>query len=180
MRLFVGIYLKVEVLEEVSRFIQLVGNQPNLKWTSPQNLHFTLKFLGEVAAPRLTDSKQALSQAVAQNDSFQLQLGKVGCFPAKGSPRILWIGVTVGEKQLIKLASNIETTCYGYGFPREERPFSPHLTIARYTESISNFKLETDFDFSSIMSIGGFALIQSQLYPTGPVYQTIENFIFQK
>lgn len=182
MRLFIGIDLAAAMLAEVNHFIRLFDqNNPSgntgLKWTSPENLHFTLKFLGEVPLSRLNDLKPALSQAVSLNKTFPLQLGEVGCFPAKGIPRIIWLGVTGGEPQLIKLANSVENACFGYGFPKEERPFSPHLTIARLKGSSSGFKFfGPKFQFSSTTIVAEINLIESQLYPTGPVYRKVESF----
>jgi 2'-5' RNA ligase len=178
MRLFVGIYLEADMLKEVIHFINLIDkNYRYLKWTSSENLHFTLKFFGEVPSSRLIDIKQALHQATMQNESFPFQLGEVGCFPAKGTPRVIWLGVTEGDKQLIKLANSIEAACFGHGFPKEDRPFSPHLTIARVKNDSPDFKfLAPSFQFTSKATLEGFSLIESQLYPTGPIYRQIEKF----
>jgi len=182
MRLFIGIYLAADMLAEVNHFIRL-SDQNNasgsigIKWISPENLHFTLKFLGEIPTSRLNDLKPALSQAASLNKTFPLQLGKVCCFPAKGVPRIIWLGVINSESQLTKLASSVENACFGYGFPKEERPFSPHLTIARLKDSSSEFKFTSPkFQFTSTTIVAEIFLIESQLYPTGPVYRQVESF----
>jgi 2'-5' RNA ligase len=186
MRLFVGIHLAKDMVEEVNRFIQLDGQimgpvHHGFKWTTPENLHFTLKFFGEVPLSRLNDINQALSRAVLHNEPFRLQLGKAGCFPSKGIPRIIWLGVAVGESQLIKLADSIDNACLGYGFPKEDRPFSPHLTIARVKDSSPGVKfLEPKFQFTGDMIVEEFSLIESQLYPTGPVYRQVEKYRLQK
>lgn len=186
MRLFVGIHLSKDMLAEVNHLIQLssqniVSMHHGLKWTSPENLHFTLKFFGEVPLSRLNDVTQALGQAVLHNEPFSLKLGKVGCFPAKGIPRIIWLGVDTGEPQLVKLANSIESACFGHGFPKEDRPFSPHLTIARLKDGSPGVKfLEPKFQFVSTMIVEEFSLIESQLYPTGPVYRQVEKFQLRK
>lgn len=186
MRLFVGIRLSKDMLAEVNRFIQLSGQNmastyQGFKWTSMENLHFTLKFFGEVPLSRLNDVTQALGQAVLHNEPFPLLLGKAGCFPAKGIPRIIWLGVATGESQLIKLAGSIENACFGHGFLKEDRPFSPHLTIARLKEGSPGVKFfEPKFQFTSTMVVEEFSLIESQLYPTGPVYRQVEKFQLQK
>ena len=181
MRLFVGIHLAKDILEEVNHFIQLssrnITSHHGLKWTRPENLHFTLKFFGEVPHSRLDDVKQALSQAVIHHEPFLLKLGKAGSFPAKGIPRIIWLGVATGESQLVKLAGSIENACFGHGFPKEDKPFSPHLTIARLKEVSPGVKfIEPEFQFENTMIVEEFSLIESQLYPTGPVYREVEKF----
>jgi 2'-5' RNA ligase len=178
MRLFIGIYPEADMLKEVVHLVNLIDkNYSCLKWTSSENLHFTLKFFGEVPGSRLTDIKQALHQAALQNESFSFQLGEVCCFPARGTPRVIWLGVTEGDKQLIKLADSIETACFGHGFPGEDRPFSPHLTIARVKSGSPDFKFfKPSFRFTSKSTIEGFSLIESQLYQTGPIYRQIEKF----
>ncbi len=178
MRLFVGIYLEAGLLKEVLHFINSVSkNYGFLKWTSSENLHFTLKFFGEVPSSRLADIKQALNQAASQNESFELQLGEAGCFPARGIPRVIWLGVTEGDRQLIKLANSINTACFGYGFLKEDRPFSPHLTIARVKNGSPDFKFfAPGIKFTGKSTVEKFLLIESQLYPTGPVYRQIGQF----
>lgn len=188
MRLFVGIHLAEDLLVEVNHFMRLSSQNitsahphHGLKWTRPENLHFTLKFFGEVPKSRLKDLKQALDQAVIHNEPFLLKLGEAGCFPPKGIPRIIWLGVAIGSSQLVKLAGSIENACFGYGFPKEDRPFNPHLTIARLKEATPGVQfLEPEFQFESTMMVEEFSLIESQLYPTGPVYREVEKFQLKK
>jgi 2'-5' RNA ligase len=186
MRLFVGIYLSKDMLAEVNHFIELssqsmVPAHHGFKWTSAENLHFTLKFFGEVPLSRLNDATQALSQAVLHNEPFPLKLSRAGSFPAKGNPRVIWLGVSTGDSQLVKLAGSIENACFGYGFPKEDRPFSPHLTIARLKDGSPGVKfIEPKFQFTSTMIVEEFSLIESQLYPTGPVYRQVEKFQLKK
>ncbi len=181
MRLFVGVHLGSAMKTEVIHFIDSAKkNYPYLKWTSPENLHFTLKFFGEIPGSRLADISEALRQAAAQNEKFEIQLGKIGCFPARGTPRVVWIGISMGDKQLIELGNSIDTACFGHGFPKEERPFSPHLTIARFKNESTDFKFfEPCVQITSKSMIEEFSLIESQLYRTGPVYRQIETFRLQ-
>lgn len=178
MRLFIGVWLseamKKEVLEYIKR-IQKSGS--GWKWTTPDNLHFTLRFLGEVPEYKVADLARALKTAVAGESAFRLSLGKAGFFPTSGPPRILWLDVAVGGDSLVKLAGAVENCCRQQGFPKADKPFKPHLTIARAKSDLPKINLaEPEFKFKSETGVTGVALIESRLFSAGPVYQTIELF----
>jgi 2'-5' RNA ligase len=184
MRLFIGVWLSSVMQEEVVGYINRARQEScGLKWTAPANLHFTLKFLGETSANRLNDLKLALKMAAAQSESFRLQLGTVGCFPPLGVPvvRIIWLGVSCGETELVRLATKVENCCLERGFAENNKPFQPHLTIARAGNKGSNLRLtlpEIHFRSETETRINSFSLIESRLSSTGPEYQTLESFDF--
>lgn len=102
-------------------------------WVPPANLHVTLRFLGDIAeelAPRLVI---ALKQSLHAFDPFEIKAGGLGAFPSLEAPRVLWLGVD-GGKSLVKLQGEIERTLGELGFPKDERPFFPHVTIGRIVE----------------------------------------------
>jgi 2'-5' RNA ligase len=166
--------MKQELTAEVER---LRKSNSGFKWTQPENLHFTLKFLGEIEPVRLAGLEQDLSTVAIGVNSFQLQLGQAGFFPPKGELRIIWIGLNAGANALKRLAEQVEEACHLSGFPRESKPFQPHLTIARARDG-AHPKAPSDFSpqFSSVTNVTGFSLIESRLYSTGPVYHTITDF----
>ena len=178
MRLFIGVWLSPEMTVEAQNFIASVQkNYPGYKWTSPENLHFTLKFLGEVPREKLAVLKSSLNSAVRQ-DSFLLRLGSIGYFPSVTRPRIIWVGLVAGEAHLMTLAQTVENSCAQAGFSKEDKPFQPHLTIARARDDFSLPKITQDIptSFKTETQVSKISLIESQLLPKGPVYKVIEDF----
>ncbi|MCL6588452.1 MAG: RNA 2',3'-cyclic phosphodiesterase [Firmicutes bacterium] len=178
MRIFIGVWLSPEMRQELAAEIgRLQKNVTGYKWTRPENLHFTLKFLGEVEPARIAPLERDLSAVTIGINSFLVRLGNPGCFPPRGQPRVIWIGLAAGAGELKNLADQVEEACLQNGFPKESKPFKPHLTIARVRDgahpgAIANFSPQ----FSSETIVTGFALIESQLYPSGPVYHTLTGF----
>lgn len=140
MRLFVAVDLPGEVRRLLGRMIEdLKVELGRLRWVRPERIHLTLKFLGEVAEPQVADLGRALARAVPGSTSpFELQVRGVGRFPSGSRPRVIWAGLeTVSGVQtdaLDALRERVEGAAADAGFPREARPFRPHLTLARLGE----------------------------------------------
>jgi 2'-5' RNA ligase len=100
-------------------------------WSREQNLHLTLKFLGETPTSQLEKLSNAAAAAVAGFSPFQVSIEGTGLFPKHGKPRVLWIGVKDSSGKLAELQTRLELECAREGFAKEERPFHPHLTLAR-------------------------------------------------
>jgi len=129
MRIFVGIDLDDEIRTKIARLLEGVrGFAADVHWVRPESLHITLKFIGE----------QKPEQVVAITERLQLVEGKraevrfagYGFFPTAKAPRVFWIGIQAGP-ELVELASGVDSALAELQIPREERPFSPHLTLAR-------------------------------------------------
>lgn len=197
MRLFVGVWLSEEIQDAVMNYIECSRKEIlGWKWTTRQNLHFTVKFLGELPEGRLNELSAALKMTATQNPPFSLRLGKVGVFPKRGTPRIIWLGVERGEQELIQLANLVESNCLERGFEKSDKPFQAHVTIARAKrEDYSGSNPSLPFGSSGMpvaeaplpklgletaMLVCSFSLIESNLYPSGAVYQRIEDFQFEK
>jgi 2'-5' RNA ligase len=101
-----------------------------IRWAEPDALHITLKFLGEVAEQRRDEIAEATFRAAHGVAPFDVEIGDFGAFPARSRPRILWIGVTE-PPEFRELHERIEREFEPLGFAREERDFSPHLTLGR-------------------------------------------------
>ena len=133
-RVFCAIGLEVSVRASLMRQIKrLRESVPHAQasWSRKENIHLTLKFLGEIQTSRLGKLSNGTARAVADFPPFQITLEETGVFPKHGTPRVLWIGVKDGSGKLAELHARLEEECAGQGFPREDRPFQPHLTIAR-------------------------------------------------
>ena len=175
-RLFVGLKVPESVLEETLRikgFLQkkrlFVG-----RWTKPENLHLTLKFLGEVDQNQASLIIESLKSVGLQ--PFNAVMGELGVFSSKKVIRILWIHI-IGE-ELIGLQRHIDDLLAGHFKP--EARFMSHLTIARiksiaekeqFLKEIDNFKIKP-----IKILVDEFSLIKSSLTPNGPVYTLVCNF----
>jgi 2'-5' RNA ligase len=129
-RCFVAIDLgepaRSAAIEYLERLRATIGG---VAWTRPENLHLTLKFLGDVAATCIPSMTERLRLAVAETPAFTLEVGGVGAFPSLARPQTIWIGVT--SPALLPLAAIVESACEAEGFERERRAFQPHLTLGR-------------------------------------------------
>ncbi len=129
MRIFVALDLDDAIRQRIQRFMEGVrGFAPDARWLSPQSLHITLKFIGEKPADTVEDIKRALSGV--QVGAFDLSLRGYGFFPTAKSARVFWVGLECGP-QLQELAQAVDQATSALGIPKEDRPFSPHLTLAR-------------------------------------------------
>ena len=129
MRIFIGIDLDPEVRGRISRFLEGVqGFAPDARWVRPESLHITLKFIGEQTPERVEAIAERLRRV--KGGEFEIRSGGYGFFPTAKAPRVFWIGIQAGP-QLAELAEKIDMAVAELGIPREDRPFSPHLTLAR-------------------------------------------------
>jgi 2'-5' RNA ligase len=128
------LFIAVDLPETVKNSIRAIcGGLPDARWVDVQQLHLTLRFIGEVSSELFNEIKASLREV--SETSFTLTLKGVGCFPPKRSPRVLWVGIE-NNQTLISLAEKVEGTLVEInGLEPEHRKFSPHITIARFRES---------------------------------------------
>lgn len=129
MRIFVGIDLDLEIRSRISRCIDGVeGFAPNARWMRPESLHITLKFIGE----QKPEDVDAIAERLRRVDAstFQVRFRGYGFFPTAKAARVFWIGIQAGP-QLATLAESIDAAVAELGIAREDRRYSPHLTLAR-------------------------------------------------
>ena len=179
MRLFLGVWLSPEQRREAETLLRnLRRSYPEWKWTSPANLHITLKFLGEVSPERLELMKHSFAACAEPMERFQIRLGGLGTFPERGIPSVFWVGLLMGGNQLQQQVALIEKAGEQIGFAPEKRPFQPHLTLARSRPGVAAAKPELEYTFRSDTAVDSFALIESRRMPSGPIYQTLAEFPF--
>ncbi len=161
----------------------LVPPLRGLRWTPESQLHFTLKFLGEIEDDRVTAAKAATAAAAARvaapgterAGGFRLALEGLGAFPPRGPARVLWAGCGEGAKALTAVGAAVEEHFVAEGFPREDRPFSPHLTLARVKDADAGVRLARALPtipaepFGSVR-VSSLVLYQSDLTPRGAEY----------
>jgi 2'-5' RNA ligase len=116
-------------VEDLQRALR--ANDAQVSWVKPSNIHLTIKFLGGVPQSKVAGVCEAVGRAAAVSGEFDIEVGGAGCFPSARSPRVLWVGLGNMPEGLRQLHSNIESELAREGFPREQKRFSPHLTIGR-------------------------------------------------
>jgi 2'-5' RNA ligase len=181
-RLFVALEIPSEVRENLTAMLEsLRAISKDLRWMRPGNLHVTLKFLGEVPETKLDAARTALAE-IRSEQPVTLEFRGLGFFPNEKHPRVFWAAIEA-SKNLIKLAVDIEGAMENLGIPREQRPFSPHLTLARFERPGLSDKLRgaiaknAQRDFGTLRT-HEFQLIQSKLKPSGAEYTTLASFPF--
>src|SRR5947209_3926506 len=132
-RTFLAVELPLSLREDLERSRSAFGDYAALKWSASSLLHITVRFLGNVHETRMTEVVGAASAAARHVEPFSLTLSGLGAFPNERSPRVLWVGLAHddGYDILGRLYALLEDNLTAAGFPREERSFSPHITLAR-------------------------------------------------
>lgn len=180
LRAFIAIDLPQPIQEAIekqtSRLRQAAGDGL-VRWIPPQNIHLTLKFLGNIAASHMDFLKQLLHQTADSHQPFDVQIGGIGSFPNSKLPRVLWAGVHA-PADLASLQKTIETGAARLGYEKEARPFSPHLTLGRVRQGIDPRDLQKISSALNGIQIGNIGsarvdavhLYKSELRPEGSVY----------
>lgn len=174
MRLFVAIPLPEAVREKLSGLYQTMDG---VRWQSQSQLHITLKFLGETDRDQLPELIRGLKSI--RDSAFRMTISGFGTFPEKGRPKILWIGVAKPEP-LEELQQKVEQQCVEIGFEGEDRPFIPHITLARIKgtprrDVMSFINQHKTVKFSRV-PVNEFVLYESKLQPDGAVHEKVEKF----
>ncbi len=182
MRLFVALEIPSAVRENLAVFLDsLRGISKEPRWVRPGNIHVTLKFLGEVEEAKVGAIRNALKEMRCEQ-AITLNFRGLGFFPNEKHPRVFWAGIEASANLKI-LAADIDGAMDKLGIPREKRPFSPHLTLARFERPALPEALckaiaaNMERDFGSLRT-NEFHLIQSKLNPTGAQYTTLASFSF--
>ena len=132
MRLFIAIELSQTMREEISQIqTHLKYAGADVKWVEKDNIHLTLKFLGEVSEEKAGEIKQILDQIGKGTRNFEISLEAIGAFPNIEHPRVIWVGLDKGAQESTALAAKVEEALLQIGFQKETRPFAAHFTIGR-------------------------------------------------
>ncbi|MGI6035755.1 MAG: RNA 2',3'-cyclic phosphodiesterase [Limnochordia bacterium] len=143
-----------------------------VKWVKAHNLHFTLKFLGEVPVDNLEQIVGSIGRGLRGFSKFGVELTGIGAFPSVSRPRVVWIGVGQGKEELCTLAELVRGE-----FPPEKQPFRPHLTIGRVKDVTAIPALEGRADLKlGRFTVERVSLIQSTLTRSGPIYTCLQDF----
>jgi RNA 2',3'-cyclic 3'-phosphodiesterase len=182
MRVFVALEIPSAVRENLVALLKsLRAVSPQTRWVHPENLHVTLKFIGEAPETKLAAIRSALA-GVRAEQPVTLDFRGLGFFPNEKYPRVFWAGIQASPNLNI-LAADIDKAMEKLGIPVDKRPFSPHLTLARFESPRLPEKLRAAIQENAARDFGSqrtnqFHLIESKLNPTGAEYTTVESFPF--
>ena len=180
MRAFVAIDISDQVRRAIAELLD--GLRPldsGVRWSRPEGLHVTLKFLGEISAEQAEAARQGLA-AVRGPVPFPVAIRGAGYFPNERAPRVVWLGVEAGP-ELAELAGAVEAALSSLGFPKENRPFSPHLTLARLRAPGRVPAVQEALRRRQPVELGTFEAAAFHFYESKPaaggtVYQKIADF----
>ena len=197
MRTFIALELSNPIKHELSRLQQeLTKSNADVKWVKPENIHLTLKFLGNIDETKLEQIKHILDGISSEEKPFEIHLSELGAFPNLNRPRVLWVGLDKGSSETKQIAAALETELQKIGFPKEERPFSAHLTLGRVKSGKNrdcphgypSKGTEKNRDCPPLypskwtvpifQQITHITLFQSELTPRGPIYTSLHEAKF--
>lgn len=149
-----------------------------VKWVDPEAVHLTLKFLGNIPVKQVGEINKAIEEATKGTPPFHLKISGLGGFPNLKQPRVLWVGISGEVDKLLSLQQDIDSMLAPLGFSKEERPFVPHLTLARIREraapaqrrSFGELVISTGFETSYLVNVETIKLMRSELTPEGAIY----------
>jgi RNA 2',3'-cyclic 3'-phosphodiesterase len=177
MRAFVAIFPPPEIRKKILLAAQRLSSAHRVRWTRPENIHLTLKFLGEVRKDALDGLRTALVEACAGHAPFDVTLAGLGAFPSARRARVLWAGVGAGSNRLRSLATDIDVALAPLGFEREKRPYIPHLTIGRMRGRPASLDLPSTTGLR--FRVRHVELMESTLTTEGATYRTVEDFALE-
>lgn len=168
-----------EILSRISEVQRkLEGTGASLKLVNPQNIHFTLRFLGNIQ-PSMVDKIYGEMEQIAF-DSFQIEVCRVGAFPTIRHPRVIWAGIQKNLDKLEMISRQLASRLRVLGFPSDSKAFSPHITLARVRSARNKVELAscmtelTDYMFG-VLNLDCLKLKKSVLTPRGPIYTTLKE-----
>jgi 2'-5' RNA ligase len=183
------VFIAIDISEQIRKGLGDLQNElqskvdvkkGDVKWVKPENIHLTLKFLGEIKDEQVVDVCNAVKDVAGRHKGFELDMQTVGSFGGR-SARVLWVGIGRGGDSLLPLQTDIEQQLASAGWPPEARKFTGHLTLCRIRNPRAGAKLATVTEEYSDFMLGttladSISVYQSQLTPTGPVYTVLGNY----
>ena len=182
MRTFIAIELSPEIKESLARIqSHLKYSGADVKWVETDNIHLTLKFLGDITEENCGKIRSILDEIGRSVKPFEMSVKDIGAFPNIDYPRIIWVGLDKGTVESKILAEKIGKEVLKIGFQKEPRPFTPHLTIGRVRSPKNKEALKQKFTTHSLQLttkpqlISSIMLFQSTLTPKGPIYTKLHE-----
>lgn len=182
-RAFIAVNLSVDILSRISELSEELQRQCSgvpVRWVPAENMHLTLKFLGDVSVSNVEILQKILTKVGASHNACEISAGGVGAYPKIQKPRVLWVGLEAPQ-ELYALQNAIEGESEKLGYPREGRPFSPHLTIGRVQKNATKQDIARLAGVLEALNIGFLGatriqevhLYRSELRPGGAKYTSL-------
>jgi len=184
MRAFIAIELPQEIKDYLARLqAKLKKSGADIKWVEPQNIHLTLKFLGDIDDYALDKIKTIIDKDACLKNEFSLNLSELGTFPNITAPRVIWVGINEGSETIKQIAESLNKDITAIGIPQEDREFSCHITIGRSKSGLNRLQLmqllkelsgkpqEENLGFT----VRKITLFKSTLTAAGPVYEILKE-----
>ncbi|MFH1622113.1 MAG: RNA 2',3'-cyclic phosphodiesterase [Candidatus Omnitrophota bacterium] len=183
-RTFIALEINEEIKEKIENVQSTIKLTNSIKgsWVKKENLHLTLKFLGDTQIKHIEEIKGKIKESFKDESSINCSLSGVGIFPNARSPRVIWVGIKNGAVEIINLASNLETTLSQLGFKKEKRDFKTHITICRPKQILGQQKLQNALEeinkqFSpQEFVINKITFLESKLTSQGSIYTPILSY----
>jgi 2'-5' RNA ligase len=178
LRAFVAVQIPDDLLKVLAAMQAELGRRGlQARWTRPENLHLTLKFLGDIPADQVETVATALRAVAAEHVLFELTAEGIGVFPGMRRPRVLWAGLSGASNALVRLQQDLDNQLEAVGFSREAREFHGHLTLGRFAEGPGG-RVADVLPAYAAQCFGSFevremVLFQSDLRPRGAVYTAL-------
>ncbi len=185
MRVFLGIGLPPVVRDAIASSIASIRSlHAPVGWTPPENLHITLNFLGEISPERVRIVERPMRAVASGSGPFSLATAGGGAFPGTRNPRVLWVGFLEPLELVRQLQQNMTDALSGAGFPREDRPFHPHITVGRTRGALppawgERFVQAFSGKGFGVVPVSSFTLYESRPRPGGTVYAPLSDFRLQ-
>jgi 2'-5' RNA ligase len=177
LRLFVAVDVPDDLRDVIESEVvePLRDRVPGARWTRPGGRHLTISFLGNVEDERMPQIGEALRRAASEHASFDASFEEVGGFPNLRRPRVVWIGIGRGADAMSALATSVQDELAPLGFEKEDRPFTAHLTLARFPKP----RVIEEFPEVTVrlnrFRVNEVVLFRSQLHPKGARYTALER-----
>lgn len=174
--------LRARIASHIARLREAAPDAP-ASWEKPENLHLTLKFIGEIKEERVIELSEAAERVANECKPFDLLVGETGAFHTRGKPRVLWIGVEDESGELARMHKSLESECATLGYAPETRPYHPHLTVARLNapESAKALAaLHRDMEFArESFRVEEVVVMRSETGPGGSRYTLVSCHHFR-
>jgi 2'-5' RNA ligase len=185
MRVFIAIDIDDKTRKAIASLQKQIASKVDvkkgdLKWVEPNNIHLTLKFLGEISDEQLKEVSEIVNTVAQAHQKFTLEIESVGSFGGR-SAKVVWVGASKGTDELLALQKDLDDLLAQAGYPKEEREFSAHLTLCRVNHPMAGIKMGEAIAQFSHLKLGSIAadaiyVYQSQLTPAGPNYTLLGDF----
>ena len=185
-RTFIAIEIDPAIQESLNNLqLELKKSGADVKWVKKDNIHLTLKFLGDTSEENIATISTLLARSTGFLPSFSVGITEAGAFPGIENPRVIWAGVHDPQETIAKIARSLEENLASIGFVKEERDFDPHITLGRVRTSLNKFNLVKSLKSLKmppdlLLPIEKITLFKSTLTPQGPIYEVLKTVSLKK